>query len=66
MRIISALGIGHAVAMRKRNRTFAQAFQHDRVQFSAFDQIDRRVEPVRRETRAGADAVGCQAGAPRA
>ena len=54
--VVAARGIGHAVAMAERHRALAQAFQHERVELAALDQIDRRIEPVGGETSAGAEA----------
>ena len=63
-RIVTARGIGHAVAMAERHRALAQAFQHDGVEFAAADQIDGRLQPVGGKTRSRADAERRQVQSP--
>ena len=56
MRVIAALGVGHAVAVGEGDGALAETFQHDGIERAALDQIDGGLQPVGGEARAGADA----------
>src|SRR5471032_2764162 len=56
MCVVTALGVGHPIAMAEGYGALAQAFEHHDIELAAFDQIDRRIEPVGGKSRAGTDA----------
>ena len=61
-RIVARLRVGHAIAVAEGERTLADALEHDDIELTLGDQLDRRVEPVSREPGAGAETDGVRLG----
>ena len=56
-RVVPFRGIGLPVPVTEGQRALADAFEDDGVELPAFDQVHRRIQPVRREPRSRTDAV---------
>ena len=58
MRVITARGVSHSIAVAEGHGALAQAFEHHDVELAALREINGRVEPIGGKARPRADTEG--------